>query len=59
MRVMAFISLITACVIAIWGLIDNRDLSAVAVLCTTFLASAFGGKALQSFGENKDNGAPK
>ena len=44
MRIMCFLSLITAMALAIVGLCLNRDLYAVAILCSAFLTPAFAGK---------------
>ena len=47
MRVMAMISLLTACYIGIAGLYKDRNLSELAILCGTFLSAAMYGKVAQ------------
>lgn len=44
---MSLISLITGCTIGIIGLLRGKDLTGVAAICSVFVVSAFGGKALQ------------
>lgn len=53
MRLMGFISLGVGSVVAIVGLIMRVNLSELAILSGVFVTSAFGGKALQKFAENK------
>lgn len=53
MRLMSFISLGVGSMIAIVGLIMRVNLSELSILSGVFVTSAFGGKALQKFAENK------
>lgn len=53
MRLMSFISLGVGSVIGIVGLVMRVNLSELAILSGVFVTSAFGGKALQKFAENK------
>lgn len=54
MRMMGFISVITASILGIIGLLKGADLSNLGVLCGVFLASAFSGKVGQKFIERKN-----
>jgi len=47
MRLMSLISLIVGCTIGILGLLRGKDFTGVAAICSVFVVSAFGGKALQ------------
>lgn len=47
MRLMSLISLLTACLIAGFGLYLKLDLLGLAALCGVFVSAAFGGKILQ------------
>lgn len=54
MRVMSMIALLTAVVIGLVGVSKTTvDWSGLALLCSTFLGAAFGGKALQKGMETK------
>lgn len=44
---MSITSLLVGCVIGIVGLLKGKDLTGVAAICSVFVVSAFGGKALQ------------
>lgn len=50
-RLMSFLSLIVASLIAVYGIIKGSDLSALAVLVGSFLLPAFGGKVMGSYAE--------
>lgn len=54
MRIMAFMALCSAIVIAFIGLHKNVDLTQLGVLVGSFLVPAFTGKGLQSFAERRD-----
>lgn len=51
MRVMCMVSLALGGGIAVYGIVKDRDLSALAVLCSVFVGAAFGGKVGQKFAE--------
>lgn len=53
MRIMAFISLVIGGGIAVAGLIMKVNLTELSILVGVFVGSAFGGKAIQKFAENK------
>jgi lysylphosphatidylglycerol synthetase-like protein (DUF2156 family) len=53
MRVMSFLSLIIACLLALFGMYRSVDLSELAVLCGAFIVPAMGAKAVQKFAESK------
>lgn len=53
MRLLSLICVLTACIIAIYGIIKGHDLNAVAMLCGAFLAAGISGKVVQKFGEKK------
>lgn len=54
MRVMCMFSLGIGSALATYGIVHDRDLSALAVLCSIFVGAAFGGKVGQKFAENKE-----
>ena len=54
MRMMGFISIITASLLGIIGLIKGVEPSSLGVLCGVFLASAFSGKVGQKYIESKN-----
>lgn len=52
MRVMAMMCCITAIVIGLYGMLkQSPDYSGLALLCTTFLGTAFGAKVIQKRSE--------
>lgn len=51
MRALALICVVCAVIIAICGMLLNKDLAQVAMLVGAFLGPAFLGKAVQSFSE--------
>ena len=53
MRVMSMISLLIGGGIAVYGVYQGKDLSALSVLCAVFVGSAFSGKVGQKFAESK------
>lgn len=46
-RLLSFICVLSAMSIALFGILCNRDLGDVSMLCGAFLAAAFGGKIMQ------------
>jgi hypothetical protein len=52
MRMMGFISVITASVLGVIGLLKGVEPSTLGVLCGVFLGSAFGGKVGQKYIES-------
>jgi hypothetical protein len=44
-RVIMFLSLFLSFILAMYGIINERDLTGVSMLCGTFLVPAFGNKA--------------
>ncbi len=55
MRVMGIICIIVGASIGLLAVILNRDLTAAGMLAASFLVPAFGGKAIQSFSENRNH----
>lgn len=53
MRLLSFISLLTGCLLAAYGLYANKDLLGLAALCSVFVGAAFTGKAIQKSMESK------
>jgi hypothetical protein len=53
-RLLSFISIIVASFIAGYAIVNNRDLSATAILVGSFLGPAFFGKAYQSKVEHEN-----
>lgn len=53
-RVIMFLSLFLSFSIALYGIINNRDLAGVSMLCGTFLVPAFGNKAFAKKYEMKE-----
>lgn len=53
MRVMSLICVVSAVGLGWYGILENRDLVALSVLCGTFLTAAFTGKVAQKAQENK------
>lgn len=54
-RAMSLICTVSAVLIGIYGIHENRDLTGVAELVGAFLAPAFAGKVGQKYFENKDS----
>jgi len=52
-RLLSFITVLSAVVIACYGIVKGVDLSTLAVLCGTFLGAGIGGKVVQSFAEKE------
>jgi hypothetical protein len=52
-RVMAVLCVLAACGLGWYGILQNRDLSELSILCGTFLAAAFTGKVAQKHAEAK------
>lgn len=50
---MSLICILCACVLAIYGICQNRDLVGLAALCAAFVGPAFAGKVVQKFTEEK------
>lgn len=53
MRVMAVISLLMGCGIAIYGIAKSADLGGISEVCAVFVGAAFTGKVVQKFSEAK------
>lgn len=53
MRVYSFMAVVMACVLAGVGLLMNRSLEGLSILCGVFLGAAFTGKVLQKSIEMK------
>ncbi len=53
MRVFTAVLVVTACFVAAWGIVTGRDLTGTAALVGAILVPALGGKAVQSFSENR------
>ena len=53
MRLMSFISLLTAIVISIISVINNQLDSNILILISSFIVGAFAPKSVQKFAENK------
>lgn len=54
MRLLSLICVVTASGIAIYAVINNRDVNAISVLCGTFLGAGITGKIFQKMSEAKD-----
>ncbi len=59
MRVVTFICVVCAAMVAVLSIILNRDLSGTATLVSSLLIPAFGGKAFQSYAEKKHDSIAK
>ena len=55
MRLLSFICVICACVIALAGIIKGLDLNQLAFICGIFLGTGIGGKYMQTKTEGKTN----
>lgn len=53
MRFISLINVITAIIIAFYGLINNKNLSDISMLCSIFLGTGIGGKVIQKVSEAK------
>ena len=58
-RVLTFLSLLLAFLLAVYGLYTNKDLAALSMLCGTFLVPAFGSKSFNKIHEVKENSNDK
>lgn len=47
MRLLSLICVLTACFLAIYGVEHDKDLNAMAMLCSAFLGIGIGGKVMQ------------
>ena len=52
-RFLSFVCVISATLIAVYGVLKGSELSTLSVLCGTFLGAGFGGKVVQKFAEIK------
>lgn len=53
-RVLSFVCVVNATAIALYGILKGTDLSALSILCGTFLAAGLGAKVAQKSIETKD-----
>lgn len=54
MRFLSLLNVITAIIIALYGVINNKDLGNISMLCSAFLGAGVGGKVLQKVSEVKN-----
>ena len=55
LRVMVMMCTITACIVSILGVIQNRDLTGLGMLVGSLLVPSFGGKVMQKKQENMED----
>lgn len=53
-RLLSFVCVVAACLIALYTVAKDRDLSAASVLCGTFLGVGMGAKVAQRSIESKE-----
>lgn len=58
-RFLSSVCVLTACSIAIYGMMKGLDLNQLIGLCSTFLGFGLGAKVTQKFAENKEMIAEK